>query len=95
MTILTTLATIFGISMALAQIPQAHKIFKRKSAKDISIITYLILLIGSIIWILYGIEIISFPLIIANSIGAITITIVIIGWRRYGRIELNVKNRKK
>jgi len=70
MTTLSVLATIFGSLMAIANFPQAFKIFKRKSAKDISIITYIILFIGAIIWILYGIEIASFPLWISNSIGA-------------------------
>ncbi|MBS3163383.1 PQ-loop repeat-containing protein [Candidatus Woesearchaeota archaeon] len=54
MTILATLATISGSLMALANFPQVYKIFKRKSAKDISAITYSVYILGAIIWILYG-----------------------------------------
>jgi MtN3 and saliva related transmembrane protein len=85
MTILSILATIFGTIMAFANIPQSYKIFKRKSAKDISILTYLIFFIGTVIWALYGLEIKNFPLIIANSFGVLFIGIVIIGWFLYGR----------
>jgi len=85
MTILSFLATIFGSLMALSNLPQAYKIFKRKSARDISIITGFILFIGAIIWVLYGIEIKNPPIIIANSIGVFGITLVIIGWFLYGR----------
>ena len=85
MTILSILATIFGTAAGLANFPQAYKIFKRKSAKDISILTYLILLVGVTIWILYGIEIKNFPVIITNTFGAVNIGLVVLGWFLYGR----------
>jgi MtN3 and saliva related transmembrane protein len=90
MTTISVLATIFGTIMALANLPQAYKIFKTKSAKDISMITYSLLLAGAIVWILYGVERKDFPLIFANSIGVIAIGLVIFGWCLYGR-----KNSKK
>ena len=85
MTILFILATLFGTLSGLANIPQVIKIFIRKSAKDISIMTYTLLIIGAITWILYGIEINNFPIIITNIIGSINILLVIIGWFIYGR----------
>jgi len=85
MTILSILATIFGTLSGLANFPQALKIFKRKSAKDISILTYSIFFIGAIIWILYGIELKNFAVIIANIFGVINIGLVILGWFFYGR----------
>lgn len=85
MSLLSILATIFGSAMAIANLPQAMKIFRRKSAKDISIITFAILLIGSIVWIFYGIEILNVPIIISNSIGTLGVISVIIGWFMYGR----------
>ena len=48
-------------------------------------ITYLLLFIGTIVWILYGIEKKDFPLIFANSIGIIAIGLVMSGWCLYGR----------
>lgn len=89
MTILSILAGASGIMMALANVPQAIKIFHYKSAGDIAIPTPIMLLIGSIIWSLYGIEIQNWNIIAANSIGTITLSTVIIGWILYH------KNHKK
>ncbi|MFA5174437.1 MAG: SemiSWEET family transporter [Candidatus Pacearchaeota archaeon] len=85
MNIIPSLAIITGALMGMANLPQAYKIFKRKSAKDISIITYLILLIGNIIWVIYGIQIGNIAIMIANSIGIIALGLVNIGWFLYGR----------
>lgn len=85
MAILSILAATFGTLSGLANAPQWYKIFKRKSAKDISIITYSFLFIGAIIWILYGIEINDFPILITNIFGAINIGLVVVGWFLYGR----------
>jgi MtN3 and saliva related transmembrane protein len=84
MSVLSVLATIFGTLMAIANFPQAFKIFARKSARDISLITYLILLAGAISWILYGVEIKSFPLVISNIVGVAGVILIIIGWGLYG-----------
>ena len=85
MTLLSFLATVFGSAMALANFPQAYRIFKRKSAGDISILTYTILFVGAIVWVLYGIEIQSSPLIISNTLGTLGVSLTIMGWYRYGR----------
>jgi len=67
--IITLLATIAGILMALAYYPQAIKIIKRKSSKDVSTMTLLIILFGTIIWFIYGISIGSLPVIISYGVG--------------------------
>ena len=83
MTILSILATASGMIMGLANMPQAYKIFKRKSAKDISIWTYGSFFVGSIIWILYGLEEHDYAIILANGIGSVSLACVIVGWIKY------------
>jgi len=85
MSLIATLATLFGTISGLANLPQAYRIFKRKSAKDISILTYLVIFTGAIVWILYGFEIGDSPIIITNVLGTITISFVMMGWFLYGR----------
>ena len=85
MTILSILATISGVFLGFGALPQAIKIFKNRSAKDISAITYIITSIGAFIWILYGFEIKNTPIILPNIIGAIISIIILIGWFLYGR----------
>jgi MtN3 and saliva related transmembrane protein len=85
MTFLSILTTIVGSAMALSGLPQAIKIFKRKSAKDISAITYGTLAIGALVWIFYGIEIKSMPVLISNGIGFFVACIILVGWLKYGK----------
>ncbi len=84
MMIIEILATILGVITGLANVPQIIKIFKSKSAKDISIITNSIFIVSSIVWLVYGLQLNSFPLIIANIIYIITYGFIIVGWRFYG-----------
>ncbi len=44
-----------GVAMSMGYYPQAYKIFKNKSSKDVSILTYLVFGVGTIVWLLYGI----------------------------------------
>jgi len=83
--VLETLATITGVLNSFAMLPQIYRIFKRKSAKDISIWTYLYMLVAGVIWILYGLNIQSFPIWFSQLIGSLTMMGVIIGWVLYGR----------
>jgi len=82
---LESLATFVGIVGSVAMLPQVYRIFKRKSAKDISILTYSFLFVAGIIWVLYGVNIQSSPLIITNFVGSASLLGIIIGWFLYGR----------
>ena len=83
--LLETLATFVGIVGSVAMLPQIYRLFKRKSAKDISISTYSFLFVAGIIWVLYGINIQSLPLIVTNFVGSITLLGIVLGWFFYGR----------
>jgi len=83
--VLEMLATITGVAGSFAMIPQVYRIFRRKSAKDISIWTYLYMLVAGVIWVLYGLNIQSFPIWITNLIGTMTMIGIVVGWILYGR----------
>ena len=85
MTILSMLSMVTGVVGSVAMFPQAYRLFKRKSAKDISISSYLFLFITGIIWLLYGFEINNYPIIIPQLIGNIPLVSIIIAWILYGR----------
>ncbi|MFN3781307.1 MAG: SemiSWEET family sugar transporter [Candidatus Kapaibacteriota bacterium] len=75
------LTQIVGIFAAIlttsAFVPQAIKIIKTKSTKDISLGMYLILTTGILFWLIYGILLGEPPIIFANTIG-FTLTFVIL-----------------
>jgi MtN3 and saliva related transmembrane protein len=83
--ILELLATITGVVSSFAMLPQIYRIFKRKSAKDISIWTYVYMFVTGVIWVLYGINIHNFPIWVSNMIGSLAMMGVIVGWFFYGR----------
>ncbi|THU35910.1 hypothetical protein FAM09_21195 [Niastella caeni] len=70
---MTTISTIGIIAAALttgAYIPQAYKTIKTRSTKDLSIVTFTMLFIGTILWFIYGLYINDTPLMLANGITA-------------------------
>lgn len=85
MTILAYLATGSGIITSFFMIPKVYRIFKRKSAKDISIITFALIFLTGIIWIFYGIELGDIPLITTSALGVLFVGLINIGWLLYGR----------
>ena len=60
-----------------AFVPQVYKTWKIKSADDISLTMYLVLFVGLILWLIYGIHLNSLPMILANSVTGILALIVL------------------
>jgi MtN3 and saliva related transmembrane protein len=52
----------------VAFVPQAWKVHKTKSAKDLSLPMFILFTIGILIWLMYGLLIESYPVIGANAI---------------------------
>ena len=63
---------LFGFLAALlttiAFLPQLYKTWETKSADDVSLIMLILFIIGLICWIIYGININSIPILVANII---------------------------
>ncbi len=63
---------LFGFSAALlttiAFLPQLYKTWRTKSADDVSLIMLILFLTGLICWIIYGLNINSIPILLANVI---------------------------
>ena len=55
----------------IAFLPQAIKVYKSKSTKDISLYMFLIFTIGVLSWLIYGMIISDLPLIFANAVTLI------------------------
>lgn len=67
--LLKILVAIMGILMSIGYFPQAYKIYKIKSSSDISIPTYVIFSIGTLVWALYGVYIGDISLIVSFAVG--------------------------
>ena len=55
----------------IAFLPQAIKVYKTKSTKDISLYMFLIFTVGVISWLIYGLIINDWPIILANAVTLI------------------------
>jgi MtN3 and saliva related transmembrane protein len=65
-------------------LPQAVKAIRTKHTKDLSMPMLVMLILGIIFWVNYGILIKDIPLIIANSVSFVLMTTLFFIKRRYG-----------
>ena len=65
--------------------PQVIRVFKLKSAHEISLLFNVLLLIGTSTWLGYGIYLGLLPLILWNAIGVILIGTLLLAKLKYGR----------
>lgn len=68
---------IAAILTTSAFLPQVYKIWHLKSAKDVSMTMYLVMLSGVCLWGVYGLIIKSPPIIVANIVTALLLILVI------------------
>jgi MtN3 and saliva related transmembrane protein len=69
--------------MALGPLLQIRKMVSHQSSRTISIGYFVVLLIGFLLWIAYGIAADNYVLIIPNTAAAVVITATILVARRY------------
>ena len=81
----TTIGLVAGSLTSIAAIPQVIKTLQTRHVRDISIWQPLLLAFGVALWMLYGILINDFPLIVAN-ITPLICNVVLTGMKiRYGK----------
>jgi MtN3 and saliva related transmembrane protein len=73
-----SIGIIAAILTTSAFIPQVYKIYKEKKAQGVSLTMYLIMLVGVLLWLVYGVLIGSIAIILANSVTAVLQLLVII-----------------
>jgi MtN3 and saliva related transmembrane protein len=82
--ILGTLVSVVGIATGAAYVPQAARIWRRRSSDDVSILTYLLFLGGQTVYLVYGIRIAQWPLIVgmgANIVGTLAVVLSALRFR--------------
>jgi MtN3 and saliva related transmembrane protein len=69
----------------LAFLPQAIQVWSRRSADDISLAMYVVMVTGVALWIVYGLQIHSVPLVAANVATLGLAGVVLAGKLRFRR----------
>jgi MtN3 and saliva related transmembrane protein len=74
-----------GLLVTVALVPQLVRIFKLKSALEISLPFTVLVLVGMLCWLVYGILIQRFPIILWNAVGAGLVATLLFAKLKYGR----------
>ena len=86
-----SIGQIFGLVAGLfttgSLIPQVIKVFKNKSAGDISLAFNLMFLAGGLFWLSYGILDKLVPVIFWNTLATFLIILLLIGKLKYGTFK--------
>ena len=82
------LTTILGLAAAalttIAFVPQFTKIWKSKSAKDVSLGMFIVFCTGVALWLVYGILLGEWPIMIANSVTLVLGVGILVMKIKYG-----------
>ena len=84
MDLVTIIGMIAAVATTSAFLPQAIKTISTKHTKDISLWTYLILVVGLALWFIYGLMIMDWPIILANGVTFIFVGTIFILKLKHG-----------
>jgi MtN3 and saliva related transmembrane protein len=79
-----SIGIIAGTLTTIAFLPQVIQVLKTKSTDDISLVMYVVFITGVAFWLLYGILLGAWPVIIANIVTFILALIVLVMKLRNG-----------
>ena len=79
------LGFIAGALVTCSLIPQLIRVFRLRSAHEISLLFTTLLLLGILTWLAYGISFKLAPVILWNAAGAILVATLLYAKLRYGK----------
>jgi len=79
------LGLIAGALIAVSFIPQIYRLFKLKSAREISLVFSLLQLSGGIMWLIYGLFLSLPAVIVANCVNVALVCLILYAKIKYGR----------
>jgi MtN3 and saliva related transmembrane protein len=65
-----------GFCTTLSLVPQLHRMWKAKSAHDISLAMFFVFGLGVVLWLLYGIGIRSVAVVTTNSVSLVLVVVI-------------------
>jgi MtN3 and saliva related transmembrane protein len=77
------LGTIGGVLMTLALLPQLIKLYRTRSAKDLSAWSYILYAVGILFWCFYGIARQDWLFSVFKLIGVVLSVVILVGIWRY------------
>ena len=84
-TYLAVAAAAWGVAMSFAPLLQIRAIRAHGSSQAVSVGYQLVLLVGFVLWLAYGISIHNVPLMLTNTVAAVVSAATIVVVRRFQR----------
>lgn len=80
--LLAVVAATWGVLMAISPGLQIRRMLERRSSADVSVAYLVVLQVGFLLWIAYGVSIGNIALIVPNSVAlAVGVATLAIAWR--------------
>jgi len=80
-----SLGFVAGALVTCSLIPQLIRVFRLRSAREISMLFTTLLLLGLILWLTYGVFFRLIPVILWNAVGIILAVVLLYAKLKYGR----------
>jgi len=81
---ISMIGSVAGISTTGAFLPQVIRTWRTRSTRDISLGMFLLTTFGLVLWLVYGLEMDDWPLIVADAVSLLLV-VTILGLKlRYG-----------
>jgi MtN3 and saliva related transmembrane protein len=77
MTLISFIGVLAAVVSTINQLPQAFKTIRSKDTHSLSLWMYIMVWIATGLWLLYGILLKDFPLILSNSISILPISYIL------------------
>jgi MtN3 and saliva related transmembrane protein len=72
-------------------LPQVIKIYRTKSVKDLSLLAILQFILGIFLWLIYGIYLNSFVIILANSVTFFILLAALVLFLKYAKSQIDLR----
>ena len=77
MNLISIIGVLAAVVSTINQLPQAFKTIRSKDTHSLSLWMYIMVWVATSLWLLYGILLKDFPLILSNSISILPITYIL------------------
>ena len=78
MTADTAIGLVAGVLTTLAFVPQVIRVWRTRSARDLSLASFAIFTAGVALWLLYGVAIDALPVIVANAVTLVLAAAILV-----------------
>lgn len=82
--LVTVIGTVAGTLTTAAYLPQVLQVWRSRSAGDISLPMYVMMVTGATLWVIYGLMLSAWPVVMANGVSLFFLIPILLFKLSYG-----------